>query len=191
VAEIERPSETRRDEFGTRRDAQHGGAADATRRDSGPAASPSLVRLPAELAERFSLLGELPTQGAESDLLHVRDAAGTELVVKLFRRGFTADREVWQKLPTLDSPHVVHILETGHAEGRDYEVIEYIPAGNLRVVGAQLPPALVAEVLPSSPPGSTACTKRASCTATSSPRTSSSAARRRSGWPSPTSGSAG
>ena len=147
MADIERPSQTRRDESGTRRDAQRGGPADATRRDSGPAASPSLVRLPTELAERFSLLGELPTQGAESDLLHVRDAAETELVVKLFRRGFTADREVWQKLPTLDSPHVVRILETGHAEGRDYEVIEYIPAGNLRVVGAQLPPALVAEVI--------------------------------------------
>jgi hypothetical protein len=142
VADTERPSETRRDEFRTRRD----DAAGVTRRDAASAGG-SLVRLPDELAGRFVLLGELPTQGAESDLLHVRDHDGTELVVKLFRRGFTADREVWQKLPTLDSPHVVRILETGHAEGRDYEVIEYIPAGNLRAVGAPLPPALVAEVV--------------------------------------------
>jgi hypothetical protein len=142
VADIERPSETRRDELGTRRDT----GPDTTRRDSGPP-SPSLVRLPDELAGRFTLLGELPTQGAESDLLHVRDATGTEFVVKIFRRGFNADREVWQKLPTLDSPHVVRILETGHAEGRDYEVIEYIAAGNLRALGARLAPAPVAEVV--------------------------------------------
>ncbi|MGH3380063.1 MAG: protein kinase domain-containing protein [Actinoallomurus sp.] len=142
MADIERPSETRRDEFGTHRD----NAPDTTRRDSGPPA-PSLVRLPDELAGRFSLLGELPTQGAESDLLHVRDDEDTELVVKIFRRGFTADRSVWQKLPTLDSPHVVRILETGHAEGRDYEVIEYISAGNLRVVGSRLPPAQVTEIV--------------------------------------------
>jgi eukaryotic-like serine/threonine-protein kinase len=142
VADIERPSETRRDEFGTRRDT----GPDTTRRDA-EAPSPSLVRLPDELAGRFSLLGELPTQGAESDLLHVRDATGTEFVVKIFRRGFNADRSVWQKLPTLDSPHVVRILETGHAGGRDYEVIEYIAAGNLRALGARPAPALVAEVV--------------------------------------------
>ncbi|MCO6006612.1 serine/threonine-protein kinase [Actinoallomurus purpureus] len=148
MADIEGPSETRREEFGTRRDtapSQHD-APGATRRDGG-SPGPSLVRLPADLGDRLSVLGELPAQGAESDLLHVRDHAGTELVVKIFRRGFTADRSVWQKLPTLDSPHVVRILETGHAEGRDYEVIEYVPAGNLRVLGAQLPPALVAEVV--------------------------------------------
>jgi eukaryotic-like serine/threonine-protein kinase len=142
VADIERPSETRRDEFGTYRDAPG-----VTRRESGQGPAPSLVRLPDELAERFTLIGELPTQGAESDLLHVRDADGTELVVKIFRRGFTADREVWQKLPTLDSPHVVRILETGHAGGRDHEIIEYISAGNLRAVGSRLPPALVTEVV--------------------------------------------
>lgn len=148
MAGIEGPSETRREEFETRRDTVPSArdAPGVTRRDGGPAA-PSLVRLPADLADRFVLLGELPAQGAESDLLHVQDTAGTELVVKIFRRGFTADRSVWEKLPTLDTPHVVRILETGHAEGRDYEVMEYVPAGNLRAVGAQLPPALVAEVV--------------------------------------------
>lgn len=143
MADIERPSQTRRDDSGTHRDS---GSPDATRRDQGPAA-PSLVRLPAELADRFTLLGELPTQGAESDLLHVRDAEGTELVVKIFRRGYTADREVWRMLPTLDSPHVVRILATGHAEGRDYEVMEYIAAGNLRALGSRVPLATVTDVI--------------------------------------------
>ncbi len=143
MTDTERPSETRRDEFPTRRDAS--GGADATRRDGVPAGTP-LVRLPDELADRFTVLGELPAQGAESDLLHVRDGDGAELVVKIFRRGFTADREVWRKLPTLGSSHVVRIVETGHAEGRDYEVIEYIPAGNLRAIGARPATELVTEV---------------------------------------------
>ncbi|MEV5708378.1 serine/threonine-protein kinase [Actinoallomurus sp. NPDC052274] len=148
MADIEGPSETRREEYETRRDTvpSQRDAPGVTRRDGGVPA-PSLVRLPADLADRFTVLGELPAQGAESDLLHVQDGTGAELVVKIFRRGFTADRSVWQKLPTLDSPHVVRILETGHAEGRDYEVMEYVPAGNLRIVGSPLPPALVAEVV--------------------------------------------
>ncbi|MCO5972097.1 protein kinase domain-containing protein [Actinoallomurus soli] len=148
MADIDGPSETRREEYETRRDTvpSQRDAPDVTRRDGG-APAPSLVRLPADLAGRFTVLGDLPAQGAESDLLHVQDTAGTDLVVKIFRRGFTADRSVWRKLPTLDSPHVVRILETGHAEGRDYEVMEYVPAGNLRALGAGLPPALVAEVV--------------------------------------------
>ncbi len=144
MAEIDRPSETRRDESETRRD--DGGDPAVTRRDSEQGGA-SLVRLPDELAGRFRVLGELAAQGAESDLLRVLDEGGTELVVKIFRRGFTADRSVWQKLPTLDSPHVVRIQETGHAEGRDYEVIEYIPAGNLRALGSRLSPSVVTEVV--------------------------------------------
>ncbi|MEV5747635.1 serine/threonine-protein kinase [Actinoallomurus sp. NPDC052308] len=148
MADIEGPSETRREEYETRRDTvpSQRDAPGVTRRD-GEVPAPSLVRLPADLADRFTVLGELPAQGAESDLLRVQDGTGAELVVKIFRRGFTADRSVWQKLPTLDSPHVVRILETGHAEGRDYEVMEYVPAGNLRILGSPLPPALVAEVV--------------------------------------------
>src|SRR4051794_30547913 len=93
-----------------------------------------LIRLPGPLAERFAIVGELPVQGAESDLLQVRDAHGTDYVVKIYRRGYGADREVWRKLPDLASPHVVRILETGRADDRDYEVIEYAPAGNLRAI---------------------------------------------------------
>lgn len=124
-----------------------------TRRDPGetrrdvvvPPPREPLMRLPGVLAERFAVLGELPVQGAESDLLHVRDLhgwelqEGTEYVVKLYRRGYAGDREVWRTLPALESAHVVRILETGHADGRDYEVIEYHPAGNLRDLMRQAP----------------------------------------------------
>ncbi|WP_285491975.1 serine/threonine-protein kinase [Actinomadura sp. NBRC 104425] len=142
------PRETRRDPGVTRRDAYVPGPRPAQTRRDGTAAGDPLMRLPAVLAERFETVAELPVQGAESDLLLVRDARGVRYVVKLFRRGFTADRDVWGKLPELDSPHVVRVLETGHAEGRDYEITEYAPAGNLRaaLAGGPLPPEMVAEV---------------------------------------------
>ncbi|HEX6467912.1 MAG TPA: serine/threonine-protein kinase [Streptosporangiaceae bacterium] len=129
--------ETRRDPGVTnadRRPARPG----ETRRDMNvppaPAAGGALIRLPSALAGRFQVVGELPVQGAESDLLRVRDARGIDHVVKIYRRGYGADREVWQKLPMLASPHVVRILETGRADDRDYEVMEYAPAGNLRAL---------------------------------------------------------
>ncbi|XVQ12630.1 serine/threonine-protein kinase [Spirillospora sp. CA-255316] len=120
----------------TRRDPQVPGPRPGeTRRDGGAAAAGGpLLRLPGALAERFAVVAELPVQGAESDLLLVRDAAGGEYVVKLFRRGYHADRDVWAKLPALGSRHVLRILETGEAEGRDYEVSEYAADGNLRAL---------------------------------------------------------
>jgi eukaryotic-like serine/threonine-protein kinase len=139
------PTPTRRDTTPSQVPSQREGS-HLTRREDLPPGTP-LIRLPSALVDRFEVLGELPAQGAESDLLHVRDATGTEFVVKIFRRGFTADRSVWQQLPTLDDTAVVRILETGHADGRDYEVIEYVPAGNLRALGARLSPEVVSEVV--------------------------------------------
>ncbi|TYB46579.1 serine/threonine-protein kinase [Actinomadura chibensis] len=142
------PRDTRRDD-GTRRDRRVPGPRPATEtRREGAAPGGSLLRLPAVLGERFEAVGELPVQGAESDLLLVRDEHGDAYVAKIFRRGYRADRDVWAKLPTLDSPHVLRILETGHADGRDYEVAAYAPGGNLRsLMGAgPLPAETAAEI---------------------------------------------
>lgn len=157
MAEFEDPTgRTRRDPGTTHADRVETGGPARTRRDGDDGVPPprsggSLVRLPALLAQRFTVAGELPVQGAESDLLLVEDAGGTAYVVKIFRRGYGADREVWQKLPALESPHIVRILETGHADDRDYEVIEYLPAGNLRALvppdHPRLDPALVTEIV--------------------------------------------
>lgn len=129
------PRDTRRDAGATRRDAGVPGPrpASATRREGHGPGDP-LMRLPAVLGERYDVVAELPVQGAESDLLLVRDADGAEFVVKIFRRGYRADREVWAKLPALEAPNVLRILETGHADGRDYEVAAYAPDGNLRTL---------------------------------------------------------
>ncbi|GAA1561872.1 hypothetical protein GCM10009678_50950 [Actinomadura kijaniata] len=152
MAEVEEPGNggapTRRDPGVTRRDANVPPPRDprATRRDAGAAPGGALLRLPDALAGRFGLVAELPVQGAESDLLLVRDERGGEFVVKLFRRGYHADREVWEKLPALDSPHVLRIVETGHADGRDYEIAEYAPEGNLRsLMAGPLPAETVTE----------------------------------------------
>ncbi|MFB4300700.1 protein kinase [Actinomadura sp. NTSP31] len=135
------PRDTRRDAGATRRDPRvpgprppAGSGPGATRRDAEAAPGDPLMRLPAALAERYRAVAELPVQGAESDLLLVRDEQGERFVVKVFRRGYHADRDVWEKLPALDSPHVLRILETGHADGRDYEVAAYAPDGNLRAL---------------------------------------------------------
>ncbi|MEU9844251.1 protein kinase [Actinomadura sp. NPDC048032] len=143
------PRDTRRDAGTTRRDAEVPGPrpASSTRREGHGPGDP-LMRLPAVLGERYATVAELPVQGAESDLLLVRDADGAEFVVKIFRRGYRADREVWAKLPALDAPNVLRILETGHADGRDYEIAAYAPDGNLRALMDEgpLPEDTVAEV---------------------------------------------
>lgn len=130
------------------------GAADVTRREDAAfapdAGAGTLTRLPGELAARYELAGELPAHGAEADLYRARGASGGEFVVKVFRRGFGADPLVWRKLAALSSPHVVRIVETGNAGGRDFEVMEYLPAGNLRTLpapGAPLPAAVITEIV--------------------------------------------
>lgn len=143
------PRDTRRDDGGTRRDRPVPGPrppAETWREGAAPGGS--LLRLPAVLGERFEAVAELPVQGAESDLMLVRDEHGDEYVAKIFRRGYRADRDVWAKLPTLDSPHVLRILDTGHADGRDYEVAAYAPGGNLRALmgGGPLPSATTGEI---------------------------------------------
>ena len=141
------PRDTRRDAGATRREGARvpGPRMAAETARDGAAAGGSLMRLPAVLGERYATVAELPVQGAESDLLLVRDAAGGEYVVKIFRRGYRADPDVWAKLPALDSPNVLRILETGHADGRDYEITPYVPDGNLRAL-LPLPPDAVPEV---------------------------------------------
>ncbi|MFD0683770.1 serine/threonine-protein kinase [Actinomadura fibrosa] len=105
----------------------------ATRReDLGPAERADEVRLSGRLAERFTRLRELPSAGAEADMLHVRDADGRELVLKLYRRGVVPDGKMWRGLAVVRSPRVVRLLETGNADGRAFEVMEYLPGGTLR-----------------------------------------------------------
>lgn len=120
-----------------------------TRRDGG-GGSGALLRLPSALAGRFVVVGELPHQGREADVLLVRDAAGGEFVAKVYRSGVRVMPGVWERLRGLDTRHVVRVVETGFSDGRDFEVSEYLPGGSLEDLaraGAVVPPAVLAGVV--------------------------------------------
>ncbi|MFI0480904.1 serine/threonine-protein kinase [Actinomadura sp. 9N215] len=109
------------------------GPAGATRReDVVVAGEESLIALPPEFAARFDVVTELDASGAEADMLRVRDRAGEELVLKLYRRGITPNREMWETLRGVRSPHIVGLRETGQAAGRAFELMEYLAHGTLR-----------------------------------------------------------
>ncbi len=81
----------------------------------------------------------MPTQGAEADLLCVRDTAhaGGKRVLKIYRPQLAPDAQVWSELTSVRSPFVVEIVQTGQlADGRFFELMEYLPEGNLRGLGA-------------------------------------------------------
>lgn len=108
----------------------------------------TLAQLPAELTARFRLVGALPQHGAEADVVRVRDAAGQDLVIKLYRAEISPDPDVWRALPQLCTPNLVRVQETGQAAGRSYEIMEYLPAGNLRArTGRQLDTATITDLV--------------------------------------------
>ncbi|MFN2496299.1 MAG: serine/threonine-protein kinase, partial [Pseudonocardiaceae bacterium] len=132
----------------TRRDQPRSVVA-ATRRDgAGPGAATAGLHLPAELAARFQVLAALPQHGAEADVVRVRDADGQDLVLKLYRPEITPDPDVWRALPRLRTPNLVRVHETGQAAGRSYELMEYLPGGNLRALtGCPWDTAMITEVV--------------------------------------------
>ena len=79
------------------------------------------------------------------------DAAAADLkVVKVYRQNMHADQAVWAKVQTLSSDNIVRFVETGTSGGRDYEVMEYLPGGNLTQLagpGDGLPLSMVTEVV--------------------------------------------
>ncbi len=109
--------------------------------------------LPADLAARFRVVATLPQHGAEADVFRVRDAADQDLVLKLYRPEISPDPDVWRALPALRTPNLVRVHETGHTvtghtAGRSYELMEYLPAGNLRsLTGRRFDTATITEVV--------------------------------------------
>jgi eukaryotic-like serine/threonine-protein kinase len=99
----------------------------------------SLDAMPARLAGRLSDPVPLPVVGAEAHLLRVRDIAHPdgERVLKVYFPYIEPDRDVWSQLGSIRSKHVVEVVETGRlADGRFFELMEYLPDGSLRDAGA-------------------------------------------------------
>jgi len=129
------PDPTRRDPAPTRRDESPA----PTRRDAPPGAPADhptpLLRLPESLARRYRLVRQLPTQGAEADLLLIEPAAGADPVVcKLYRPGLRPNTEVLSRISASHPETVVRILEHGETEGISYEIMEWAEHGSLRAL---------------------------------------------------------
>ena len=99
-----------------------------------------IMGLPPALRPRYMVLRELPNPGSEADVLLVRENAAPDdtdrKVVKIYRRGVHADPVVWAKVRELSSENIARFIETGTSGGRDYEVMEYVPGGNLAKLAA-------------------------------------------------------
>ncbi|MFF9503057.1 protein kinase [Streptomyces sp. NPDC014656] len=85
--------------------------------------------LPAPLSGEYTAVRALGGGGGEADLFVGRDARHEDRVVKLYRRGIRADRQVWDRLGDLAHPSLMRIERTGTADGRDFEVMPYLRGG--------------------------------------------------------------
>lgn len=141
---------TRRDVAPTSRDVP---AAPPTRRDTPPTeGAGALLRLPTALQRDYEVERELAADGAEADLLVVRElSTGDPFVVKIYRRGITVEPELLQRVAGLDPRFVVRVVAWGQSDDRCYEVLEYLPEGSLAdlIRSSDLPmsPALVRDIV--------------------------------------------
>ena len=124
----------------TRREGSPGGPA-ATRREGVPTSgwvALDLNALPDALRVRLSDPTPMRTSGGEAQLFRVHDSDHPdERVLKIYFPHIELDRNVWSQISSLRSKHVVDLIETGElADGRFFELMEYLPKGSLRDVGA-------------------------------------------------------
>lgn len=127
---------------GTRREA----AAYGTRREAGAPTDGAggfvSVHVPASLLERFEVLRELPTEGAEATVLVVTErASGEERVLKLYRPKVGLRSDAVDKMLAISRDpegrrHVVVTYEIAFDDesGLWFEVQEYCPHGSLSKV---------------------------------------------------------
>lgn len=93
----------------------------------------SLIQLPTALAERYRILRNLSSRGAEAELLLVQPlAGGPERVAKIYRNGILPDAEIQARVRRIDPQSCVQVIESGVASGHAFEVMEYCAFGSLR-----------------------------------------------------------
>jgi serine/threonine protein kinase len=106
-----------------------------------PTRSPSTFGrgLPPELAVRYTVVEELAEDAQADAILVAAVASGTQMVVKLYRRGFQPDEAMVARLAQashdpVGHDHIVEIIEYGWTAGLWYEVLEYCRHGSLRTL---------------------------------------------------------
>lgn len=99
---------------------------------AGETPPPPPSELPAELAARYELVRVLGQQGAEADLFIVRDATGSERLLKHYRAQTLSPDEIAEReevapaLKRLDPRYAVPLLDNGMAENRRWELYDYL-----------------------------------------------------------------
>lgn len=92
-----------------------------------------------ELTARLTGCTPMRTTGGEAQLWRVRDSAhqDAERVLKVYLPQIEPDPAVLAQLTAIRSRHIVTIVEVGTlADGRFFELMEYLPGGSLRSHGA-------------------------------------------------------
>ena len=89
--------------------------------------------LPEALTSRYTTLKEMPRRGAEGDLLLAECAEDRrQYVIKLYGPRHRPDPAVLERLTRASPDHVAGLHEYGEAEGKAYEVWEYLPLRSLQ-----------------------------------------------------------
>ena len=109
---------------------------------------------PTELGAEFVVVGELPSSGAEADVMLADEvASGRRVVVKLYRRGVAPDETAVARLAEASQPggpgwaHVVEVIRWGREEGCWFEVLEFCEYGSLRRLMVEGPRPALADVV--------------------------------------------
>ncbi len=94
----------------------------------------TIVNLPSALRADYRILREIPTQGAEADVLVAEHrTSGRQVAVKVYRFQRTPPPQgVLDTLDAANRAHVVDVIDRGMSDGRWYEVLEFCAHGSLR-----------------------------------------------------------
>lgn len=86
------------------------------------------------LLDRYQVDSPLDVSSGEADLFLVHDeqAGGRPCVAKFYRRQFSLNAEIIDRLTALRSPHITEILAAGTLEDRAYEIYPYYRRGSLQ-----------------------------------------------------------
>ncbi|WP_329282039.1 serine/threonine-protein kinase [Streptomyces sp. NBC_01451] len=98
--------------------------------------------LPTALRDRYEVVGH-EDGGAEADILIAVDRGdpdGPRVVVKTYRRQLPHADEIWGHLRGIRHRHLARLLEAGHSDGKQYEVMEWVPGRPLsELIPGQVP----------------------------------------------------
>lgn len=124
----------------TRRDASkpvegNGSFVPPTSVDSENSALEQRIRIPLRLAQTYESVKELPTRGAEADLLVVREkATGQKYILKLYRKDIFPKEKIAERIQSISEQHpeyFIQLIEYFYSQALSYEILEYLEEGSL------------------------------------------------------------